>query len=323
MNPAPPPLPPGFIAQWSAQHNRYFFVNQATGQSQWEAPAVHGGYQAPPHQPPPQQYGQSQPQYGQQPRPQQQGGLGALGGLGGLLSGGALGGALGGVLGGLTGQQPQQQYGQPQQQYGQQPQYGQQQQYHPQQSVSGSFVTQQQITLTLKESYGSFSGDDMQITDNTGRHWFRLDAQTFSMRDKRTLLDANTMQPVVRLEKKFGFGTKWQANGPAGNILFTIEKKTFSFTPEINVFLADGDRDPDFRVTGSFMAKDFQLFDVRGNQNKPVGVCKKERPFNLNAFVSTVLMNKDSYFLTLYPGADVSLWVSVCVLLDEIFHEEK
>ncbi|KAI9335141.1 tubby C-terminal-like domain-containing protein [Obelidium mucronatum] len=234
--------------------------------------------------------------------------------LGGILGGGGLAGALGGKP------QAQQQGFFPQQQH------PQQQQYHPQQPLQqgpNAYITQQQITLTLKESYGSFSGDDMTISDQSGRHWFRLDAQTFSMRDKRTLLDANTGVPVVRLEKKFGLGKKWQASGPSGNVLFTIESQMFSFTPQISVYLNDGDRNPDYKVTGSFMAKDFQLFDIRNGGNTVVGNCKKERPFNLNAFISTVLMNKDSYFLTLNPGADVSLWVSVCVLLDELFHEEN
>ncbi|ORY44728.1 hypothetical protein BCR33DRAFT_716695 [Rhizoclosmatium globosum] len=33
-----PPLPQGWIAQWSIEHNRWFFVNTLTCQSQWELP---------------------------------------------------------------------------------------------------------------------------------------------------------------------------------------------------------------------------------------------------------------------------------------------
>lgn len=35
---APPQLPPGWIAQWDAASGKYYFVQLATGQSQWEVP---------------------------------------------------------------------------------------------------------------------------------------------------------------------------------------------------------------------------------------------------------------------------------------------
>jgi hypothetical protein len=34
----PPQLPPGWIAQWDATSKKYYFVQLATGQSQWEVP---------------------------------------------------------------------------------------------------------------------------------------------------------------------------------------------------------------------------------------------------------------------------------------------
>ncbi|TPX75855.1 hypothetical protein CcCBS67573_g02876 [Chytriomyces confervae] len=314
--PPPPPLPPGFSAQWSAQYNRYFFVNTSTGQSQWDLPQQQPMYQ------PPQQYPQQQ-QQPQQPQtkgnPLQQLSTNPMAAVQGFLGGS--------MAASLLGQSKPNQ-GHPQQGYQQQPQYQQgppQQSHYPNQQQSGSYVATQNTTLVLKESFGSFSGDDMTISDQTGRAWFRLDAQTLSMRDKRTLLDANTNMPVVRLEKKlFSIGTKWQATGPSGAVLFTIEPKLLTLTPAINVFLADGDRNPDFKITGSFMQKDFELFDIRNGGKRPVGVCKKERATaNLGAFLSTMVFKKDSYFLTLYPGADVSMWVAICVLLDELYNDEK
>jgi hypothetical protein len=35
---APPPLPPGWIAQWDASSKKYYFVQLSTGASQWETP---------------------------------------------------------------------------------------------------------------------------------------------------------------------------------------------------------------------------------------------------------------------------------------------
>ncbi|KAJ3347562.1 hypothetical protein HDU83_002025 [Entophlyctis luteolus] len=96
--PPPPPVPAGFVAQWSAQYQRYFFVNQATGVSQWEVPAAFTPQGPPPPYAPTQQY----PGY-QQPQP------GLLGGVspGTALAGGALAGGLGAlVLGGLGRHHP-------------------------------------------------------------------------------------------------------------------------------------------------------------------------------------------------------------------------
>ncbi|KAJ3121438.1 hypothetical protein HK098_003666 [Nowakowskiella sp. JEL0407] len=133
------PLPPGWISQWDANYNRYFFVNQATGQTTWDDPrgppptAPPGytpgqqydpnqqGYGQPGYQPqPPQGYGQPYPgqpgPQGYNPTPQgyapnagesdkgMLGKLGALGGAGalvGMMAGGKHGGGHGG--GGMFG----------------------------------------------------------------------------------------------------------------------------------------------------------------------------------------------------------------------------
>ncbi|KAJ3080244.1 hypothetical protein HDU99_008885 [Rhizoclosmatium hyalinum] len=40
MPPTPPPVPRGWIAQWSTEHNRFFFVDEATKSSVWELPSA-------------------------------------------------------------------------------------------------------------------------------------------------------------------------------------------------------------------------------------------------------------------------------------------
>ena len=59
-NPGGPPLPPGWISQWDPNSQRYYFLEQATGRTQWEPPQQGGpgGYGAPMGP------GQGQGQYG-------------------------------------------------------------------------------------------------------------------------------------------------------------------------------------------------------------------------------------------------------------------
>ncbi|RMZ77406.1 hypothetical protein DV738_g4365, partial [Chaetothyriales sp. CBS 135597] len=60
-----PPLPPGWIAQWDQNSQRYFYVEQATGRTQWEAPVA--AYGAPSGYAPPSGYGAPPSGYGAPP----------------------------------------------------------------------------------------------------------------------------------------------------------------------------------------------------------------------------------------------------------------
>ncbi|KAJ1719845.1 hypothetical protein LPJ53_005451 [Coemansia erecta] len=85
--PAPPQLPPGYVAEWDSRYNRYYFVNLSTKASQWELPSAGPGGAGPDARSPgPSMYGSPQPranqhqspppyqaqpqQYGQRPPPQ-------------------------------------------------------------------------------------------------------------------------------------------------------------------------------------------------------------------------------------------------------------
>jgi len=36
---APPPMPPGWLAQWDQSSQRWYYVDQSTGRTQWDPPA--------------------------------------------------------------------------------------------------------------------------------------------------------------------------------------------------------------------------------------------------------------------------------------------
>lgn len=105
--PGPPsmdqPLPPGWVKQWDSNGQRWYFVEQATGRTQWEPPMNMGqnyGHQAP-------GYGHQAPGYGQQgmyppggghydqhdPAKKDKG-MGTMGAAAGGLAVGAIGGGL-------------------------------------------------------------------------------------------------------------------------------------------------------------------------------------------------------------------------------------
>lgn len=113
----PPPLPQGWVQEWEPTARHAFYVEQATGRSQWETPyqqpgysgyndgsrsvpppEPQGGYYAPPQGPPPVPYdtrGPSQDYY-QQPEPEKK-----SSNAGKYLAAGAAGLAVGGIGGAL------------------------------------------------------------------------------------------------------------------------------------------------------------------------------------------------------------------------------
>lgn len=144
------------------------------------------------------------------------------------------------------------------------------------------------------------------------------------MGQKRTLLD-NQSRPILLLSKNiFSFGTKWQASDPNGNrLLYSVEPKIFSWKPHINIFLNDGDREPDFKVSGSMMKRDFQIFDKRNGGKRLIASCSKQRPYqSAEAFLSH-MFGSDRYYLQIEPNTDAAFCVSLCLLLDELYNDEK
>jgi hypothetical protein len=79
---------PGWTQQWDQNSQRYYYLEQATGRTQWEAPSFHGG--PPPGPPPPGGYGQGYPGQhgGEHDRGMFGGGHGSHGGPGGYGPGG-------------------------------------------------------------------------------------------------------------------------------------------------------------------------------------------------------------------------------------------
>jgi hypothetical protein len=101
---SPPPLPQGWVQEWEPSTRRAFYVEQATGCSQWETPYEQPGYSGyddgsrgvPPQGPPPMHYDDHSPGYYQQDQPEKK-----SSDAGKYLAAGAAGLAVGGIGGAL------------------------------------------------------------------------------------------------------------------------------------------------------------------------------------------------------------------------------
>ncbi|KAI8909551.1 tubby C-terminal-like domain-containing protein [Gorgonomyces haynaldii] len=165
------------------------------------------------------------------------------------------------------------------------------------------------MVLTLVEKVDSRSKDDFAVFDSMGQVWFHLDCKSYSMKGQRILKDRNR-QPIMKMEKRLlSLTQKWQCKSSGGQLLFTIEPKLMAFKPTVNVYLQDGDRHPDYYVKGS---RDKHSFDIFKSDKTMAATCHHENHGT---------KNDDSYYLSIFPGADISLCVAICLTLDELYHD--
>eukprot|EP00798_Chlamydomonas_sp_ICE-L_P001875 gene1875-33292_t len=133
---------------------------------------------------------------------------------------------------------------------------------------------------------------------------------------------------------------KWIVSKPGNDddVIFTFEPHLLAITPKVDIYLKDGDREVDFYAKGNFREKHFQFYDKRGGgDGVKIGECKKQSMFkSLEAFAGRdvyfldgqltacfLLVRRDVYFLDVEPGVDYAFLVTICVLMDEKFHDKE
>ena len=191
--------------------------------------------------------------------------------------------------------------------------------------IDTKYCQSQPITLVLREKVTSISEDDFVITDGKDRAWFKLDAKVASIRDKRTLYDPEN-QPVVTMRKKLLSlsGNKWEGVSASGKVVYTFEPKLISLVPHVDVYLKDGDKQPDFKISGSLKQKDFKIVDVRDGKDRLIAECSKTRFYeDIVAYAKKVMFDKHQYYARIQAGVDVAFITSMCLLLDEVYHDTE
>eukprot|EP00877_Chromochloris_zofingiensis_P005100 jgi/Chrzof1/14591/Cz09g08190.t1 len=255
------------------------------------------------------------------------------------------------------GQMPQQGYAPPAQGYaptgqpgtGYYPQQHQQQQHHQMapagaghhghQAVPGGqvvvvgpqYCSPQKTVLVLQEQFGMMRDDDFHVTDTQGRTYFMLNANKFSLGQKRVLMDAYG-QPCVGMEQKMLtlHGTWLMYRGASFDSVSKvaeIKPAMMSLTPSVKVFLNDGDKEADFTVKGDFRAKRFEIrqrLGVPAGADRVIARVEKESRFaSSTAFLMNAMTDAQKYFVHIEPGVDAAFIVALATLCDEIFHDQK
>lgn len=181
-------------------------------------------------------------------------------------------------------------------------------------------VGQQYVSNTV-QSYAvakkklSVSKGDWNITDQAGHSAFKVDGRIASMRDKRFLRDAAGNVILSMKKKLITMHDTWEIlTGNGDQVIATCKKSSVvQFKTSMDVMLASsttGKHTPDYQVKGDFFDRNLTVF--RGAEQ--AALVTRQITF------TTVILDKDTFGVTIFPGVDQALVLALIVIMDEVFH---
>jgi len=152
-----------------------------------------------------------------------------------------------------------------------------------------------QVVFKMKGHFTALLSEKKVLSDTNGNGLYTLTESTISMRDRMTILDTDSKEPVLMARKKgviphLGTGTilSWAGGSESGA--------------------------PYLVVKGNFLKKSFSITDSSSGKV----VASVSRKSNIRS----VLAEKDSYVLRVEPGVDTALMVAFAVMIDEHYRDD-
>eukprot|EP00092_Neocalanus_flemingeri_P011984 GFUD01012921.1.p1 GENE.GFUD01012921.1~~GFUD01012921.1.p1 ORF type:complete len:239 (+),score=46.11 GFUD01012921.1:60-719(+) len=190
------------------------------------------------------------------------------------------------------------------------------------------YVQQEPTILKLKEKFFSFSGDDCVIKDLSGSTWFKINAETFSMSNKRSMMDTEGRVIAGYRKKLLSMHATAYITGEVNGrtlVYATIKKESMmSFVASAEIFLHNPPVDIDnvttdglnaeIRVEGDFFAKKYDF--MMGNRDNPYKVAQVVRKW-------MTFMENNSYYVNIGTNMDVAFVCMCAMAIDELFCEQK
>lgn len=187
--------------------------------------------------------------------------------------------------------------------------------------VGHQFCAPYVVPLTVTKKALSLSDGDFAITDANGALVLKVKGTIFSMRHRRVLLDA-AGQPLLSMQEKvFSMHHRWEVfrgdSTNASDLLFSVKKSSMiQLKTEMDVFLAGNTAQQvcDFKIKGNYFDRSCAFY----LGNSTTMVAQMNRKFT----ISNVLLDKDTFVVTVFPHVDYVFIATLVVILDEV-HREK
>lgn len=183
--------------------------------------------------------------------------------------------------------------------------------------ISHQYCAPYPVQLTIQRKPISFSGGDFKVLDSLGNLLLTVQGRAFSLRDKRILRDQAGNALLTMKRKLLSLHQMWEAyrgeETTQENLLFTARtSKVFQLRTSLNICLPGSNSQTDFKVKGSFFERSCTIY-----QGTNVIAEMRSR-----YTISKVLLERNKFAITLYPGVDYAFIVSLVLILHEIKREQ-
>lgn len=188
--------------------------------------------------------------------------------------------------------------------------------------IGVQFVSPHLLDLKVIRKIFSATEGKFSVTDLQGSSYFSVQGKFWTMRERRTLVDAYGHPLVSFRQKTISLHDRWVAykgeNTRSQDKLFTVKRSSMmQQNGTLEVFLADSKRGDicDFKIKGSWFDKSFLIYSGKTN----VIVAEMHKNFS----VQSLVLDKDTYILSLQANIDHAFIVSLLVIFDGIVQDDK
>ncbi|XP_017220903.1 protein LURP-one-related 15-like [Daucus carota subsp. sativus] len=182
--------------------------------------------------------------------------------------------------------------------------------------VGQHFMAPYPVDLTIVRKMLTISEGNFGVTDANGNIMFKVKGKLLSLRDRRILLDA-AGNPILSLQQKImSVHRRWEVyrgdSKDSKDLLFSVKKSSLlQFKTQLDVFLASNTSEHhcDFKIKGSWFERSCTIYAA----NSTV-IAQMHRKHS----VSSIVLGKDKFAVTVYPHVDYAFIVALVVILEEI-----
>ncbi|KAJ6708403.1 hypothetical protein OIU85_028646 [Salix viminalis] len=187
---------------------------------------------------------------------------------------------------------------------------------HPVVVIGPQYLAQYPVELVVSSKLWTLGENDFKVSDINGTNIFQVKSKLLTLHDRRFMKDAAGNSLVNLRQKIRTMHRRWEAfrgeSKEEKDLLFTAKKsKLFQFKTQLDVFLPNNKGEvPDFKVKGGYGESSCSI--LLGDSNTMLA--QMHRLHSLK----TMILDSDSFGVTVYPNVDYAFIVALVVILDEI-----